>query len=113
MLFTPFGCFSRNGTFCQCFYYFPISKKLKKNHDSEENICLFTPFDCFSRNGTLFYLSFGFKIVENMYRSEHNVCCSLFLTVFLVRVHFFTYCSNFKIGEKYTLPRKIYVFHSF
>ena len=69
----------------------------------------FTPFDCFPRKGALFLeLFFKFRYTLPI-PSEENVCFSLRLTVFLVRVHFF-----FKLFFKfrYTLPRKMYVFHS-
>ena len=62
----------------------------------------FTPFDCFYLVRVHLFLIFStFKTVEKVYPSEENVCCSLLLTVFLVRVHFFLYYfSKFKVVKK-------------
>ena len=60
----------------------------------------FTPFGCFSRKGTLCLLFFQFQNSKKVYPSEENVCFSLLLAVFLVRVHFVYYFSNFKIVTK-------------
>ena len=66
----------------------------------------FTPFDWFSRKGTFFHYIFKFQKNKKVYHSEENVCFSLLLTVFLVRVHCLKK-KNQKSKKKCTLPRKI------
>ena len=71
----------------------------KKSVPSEET------FDCFfSQRYTFFLYYFSNFKIEKVHPSEENVCFSLLLTVFLVKVRFFYYCSHFKT-LKFKRPR--------
>ena len=93
--------------FFYSFFLFIRFQKSKKSVPLRGKCTFFTNFDCFPRKGTLFLLFFSnlsdFKRIKKVYPYEENALFLLILTVFLVRVHFFSlffYFSDFKRVKK-------------